>query len=409
MQKNINLFDHQLTSPEFLDNPYPVYHQLRAEAPVYWSEAWHCWVLTRYEDVKTTFRDPENFLNGGRFTSLLEQLPPEVRAEVEPLENHFLYGVINSDPPAHTRLRKLIHLAFTPRVLAQMRDDIQAIVDEQLDRVQDRGQMDVVRELAYPLPVIVIAKMLGVPPEERDQFKQWSDDIIAFQASGRTTPETIRLSQRALLDMRAYLRQIFARRRQNPQDDLITALIKAEEEGDKLSEEEILSTCVTLLVAGHETTTNLIGNGIFTLLQHPAQLQELKNDPSLIQPAVEEVLRYESPLQRNRRVVARDLEFEGQAMQKGQLVLQILGAANRDPEQFPDPDRFDLHRQPNKHIAFGFGIHFCLGAPLARLEAPIAINTLLRRMPTLQLASETVEWQREHSVIRGLKSLPVTF
>lgn len=402
-------FDRLLTQPETLDNPYPVYLQMRAEAPVYWSDVWNCWVLTRYADVKATFRDPESFVNSGRFTSLLEQLPADVRTEVQPLERHFLHGVINTDPPVHTRLRKLIHSAFTPRVLTQMRDDIQAIVNVQLDQVQKQGQMDVIRDLAYPLPVIVIAKMLGVPPAERDQFKQWSDDIIAFQASGRTTPEIIRLSYRALTDMRAYLRRIFAQRRRDPQNDLITALLMAEEEGEILSEEEILSTCVTLLVAGHETTTNLIGNGIYTLLQHRDQLQELKDVPTLIESTIEEVLRYESPLQRNRRVVARDMEFADKQMKEGQLVLQILGAANRDPEEFSDPDRFDIHRQPNRHIAFGFGIHFCLGAPLARLEAPIAINTLLRRMPHVKLAADAVQWQREHSVVRGLKSLPVTF
>ncbi len=251
--------------------------------------------------------------------------------------------------------------------------------------------------------------MLGIPPADREQFKQWSDDIMLFQATGRTTPETVRYSQRALLAMRDYLSEIFEQRRRQPKEDLISGLVAAEEQGDTLTAGELLSTCVTLLVAGHGTTTNLIGNSLLALLRHPEQLRALRDDPALIGVAVEEFLRYDTPLQRNRRVAATDIEFGGKQIKQGELILQILGAANRDPEQFPDPDRLDIRRQPNRHIGFGKGIHFCVGAPLARLEAPIAINTILRRMPRIELAVDAVEWRHEHAVFRSLRSLPVVF
>lgn len=401
--------DQLLLSPEFLDNPYPVYDELRAEDPVHWCEPWNCWVLTRYADVEATFLDSHRFLNSGRFTSLMEQLPEPVREEIQPLEQHMLLGLISSDPPVHTRLRALVHKAFTPRAVAEMREQIQAIVDQHLDAVQDTGSMDLVRDLAYPLPVTVISSMLGIPPADREQFKQWSDDIMLFQATGRATPETMRFSQRALLAMRDYLSDIFAQRRRQPREDLISALVAAEEQGDRLTTGELLSTCVTLLVAGHGTTTNLIGNSMLALLRHPDQLQTLRDDTALIGVAVEEFLRYDTPLQRNRRVAATDLEFGGKQIKQGDLILQILGAANRDPEQFPEPHRLDIRRQPNRHIGFGKGIHFCVGAPLARLEAPIAINTILRRMPGLELAVDAVEWRHEHAVFRSLRSLPVVF
>jgi cytochrome P450 len=402
-------FDHLLAVPEFAQNPYPVYHRLRDEAPVYWSNAWNCWILTRYDDVADTFKDPARYLNGGRFDSLLDALPSAVRAEVQPLENHFRTGLINSDPPDHTRLRALLHKAFTPRMIRQMEARIHAIVDTHLDRVAHQGYMDVLRDLAYPLPVIVIASMLGAPASDHEQFKGWSDDIIAFQTSGRTTREVILRSQRALLEMRAYLKAIFALRRHDPGDDLISAMVAAEEQGDRLTEEEMLTTCVTLLVAGHETTTNLIGSAVHALLHHPDQMADLRRDPSLMPAAVEEFLRYETPLQRNRKMVAFDLEFGGRHMRKGQLIMQVLSAANRDPAVFPDPDMLNIRRDPNPHIAFGLGIHFCLGAPLARVEAPIALRTLLERFPALRLGTtQPLEWQAG-SVLRCLKALPVIF
>jgi len=249
--------------------------------------------------------------------------------------------------------------------------------------------------------------MLGVPRQDIDRFKQWSYEALVFQATGRATPEAVRLSQRALVAMKDYLRSLANQRRADPQNDLMTALVVAENEGDKLTEEEMLSTCVTMMVAGHETTTNLIGNGLLLLLRNPDKLEQLRQDRLLMESAIEEFLRYESPIQRNRRVVKHDLEFAGKRMKQGQPLFQMLGAANRDPEQFPDPDVLDLSRSPNQHLAFGMGIHFCLGAPLARLEAPIAFNTILDRMPELRLAADHVEWTP--GVMRSLKALPLAF
>ena len=401
--------DQLLLAPEFIADPYPAYQQLRAEDPVHWCEPWGCWLLTRYSDVLTSLRDPLHFRNHGRFRPILENLPPAIRAEVAPLEQHFEQGLLNVDPPDHTRMRALISQAFTPRVVQDLVPAIQELVDTHLDAVQAQGHMDVIRDLAFPLPVIVVARLLGVPAADRDQYKDWSTASVAFQATARTTPEIIQCSQTALLAMRAYLREIAAQRRRAPQRDLLSALVAAEEQGERLSEGELLSTAVTLLIAGHETTTNLIATGLLNLLRHPEQRALLQQDPTLISTAVEELLRYDSPLQRNRRMVGQDLEFGGKPLQRGQLVLQLLGAANRDPAQFPAPDRLNLRRTPNPHLAFGRGIHFCLGAPLARLEAPLALGTLLRRFPRLHLATEQLDWWAEHGMFRGLRTLPVTF
>jgi len=285
-----------------------------------------------------------------------------------------------------------------------MRPRVIEIVDELLDAIGDRETFDVIAEFAYPLPATVIAIMIGAPPEDRDRFKGWSDGILAFQGTGRTTPEVLARSQRDVLEMREFLRELMAKRRRDPQDDLLTRLVEAESAGDKLTEGELLATCVTLLTAGHETTTNLIGSGLLTLLRHPEQREQLREDPTLMPSAIEEMLRFESPLQRNPRKAGADFELHGNVIRKGDFVLQVLGAANRDPRQFPEPDRFDIARQPNRHVAFGMGIHFCLGAPLARLEAPIAIDAVLRRWPGLTLARDHVTW-REHGLLRAQETL----
>jgi len=402
-------FDHLLNSPEFEQNPYPLYHQLRAEAPAYWSEAWGCWLLTRYDDVVNTLRDHKRFSSVGRLTSVIEQeLPEPVREQIQPLVRHYSTGLINVDPPDHTRLRGLVHKAFTPRVIERLRSHVQEIVDGLLDQVQAAGRMDVIADLSYPLPVTVIAELMGIPKNDHEQFKAWSGQIVEFMATPRPTPAILLRSQEALLALRSYFRHIFAeQQRQAPREDLISALVAVEEAGDKLAEEELLSTCVTILIGGHETTTNLIASGLWALLQHPEQLQKLRTRAELIGPAVEEFLRYEGPFQRNRRIATEDVRLNGQQIKKGELVVQFLGAANRDPAQFPEPDRLDIERSPNKHLAFGYGVHFCLGAALARLEAPLAINTVLRRMPDLQLATDKLEWQ--NTVFRGLQELPVTF
>jgi len=269
--------------------------------------------------------------------------------------------------------------------------------------------MDVIADLAYPLPVTVICEMLGVPAGDRDTFRQWSLDIARSLDAILlpTDPEVVTRGNAARRALENYFRGLIAERRTRPQADLLTALIAAEEQGDTLSEGELLATCVLLLIAGHETTVNLIGNGLLALLRHPDQLRRLRDDPALIQTAVEELLRYDSPVQRSGRIPNTDVEIGGKTIPKGSLVSALIGAANRDPAQFPDPDRLDVGRSDNRHIAFGWGIHFCLGAPLARVEGQIAINTLLRRKSALALATESPQW-RESSALRGLKALPVS-
>jgi pimeloyl-[acyl-carrier protein] synthase len=382
--------------PEFHANPYPFYHRLRAAEPVHRTPM-GLWVLTRYDDVVSVLKDPRFGREG--FDQILANV----------------YGagarsMLFRDPPDHTRLRGLVSQAFTPHVIERMRSHIENIVDRLLDRVQHANAMDVIAELAYPLPVTVICEMLGVPTEAHSGIRQWSADLArSLDAIGMPTNEEVvmrgRAAQQAMLD---YFRELILERRQTPRDDLLSLLIAAEAQGDRLTEGELLITCNLLFVAGHETTVNLIGNGVLALLNHPRELAKLRADPALLPVAVEELLRYDSPVQRTGRMTNTDVELGGRKIEKGSLVVTAIGAANRDPAHFPDPDRLDVTRRDNRHVAFGLGIHFCLGAPLARLEGQIAIGTLLRRMPGLRLATSTPEW-RESSTLRGLKRLPVTF
>jgi cytochrome P450 len=314
------------------------------------------------------------------------------------------------DPPAHTRLRSLVSKAFTSRVVQGLRPHIQEIVDGLLDRVQNNGSMDVISDLAYPLPVQVICEMLGVPHDDRDTMRQWSEDITrSLDALGQPSDrEIVKRGRRARHALGEYFRRLLPERRRHPQADLLSLLLAAEEQGDKLTEDELLATCVLIFIAGHETTVNLIGNGLLALLQHPDELQRLKSDANLLPDAVEELLRYDSPVQRTARVTKSEIELGGKTIPRRALVVAAIGAANRDPAHFAEPDRLDITRKGNDHIAFGFGIHFCLGAPLARIEAQIALGTLLRRLPRLELATGAPRW-RESSTLRGLKSLPIRF
>ena len=318
--------------------------------------------------------------------------------------------MLNSDPPKHTRLRTLVSKAFTPAAVERLAPIIQRIVDEAVDAALARGGMEVMHDLAYPLPVTVIAHMLGVPPEDRDQFKKWSDDITATAGNimANLTPEHYRQALQSTRELTAYFRKVVAERRSQPRADLLTAMAKAEEQGDRLSEAELFANAVLLLNAGHETTTNLIGNGIWALLRFPEQKRRLREDPSLANTAVEELLRFDSPVQFTSRLLKEDVTVSGKTLRAGQMVLLLLGAANRDPAQFADPDQLDVGRQDNKHVAFGMGPHFCLGAPLARLEGRIVLQTLLNRLPGLRLDGPEPEY-RDNFNLRGLKALKVAF
>jgi pimeloyl-[acyl-carrier protein] synthase len=390
-------------SPALRRDPYRIYRHLHEKDPVHRSELLKGLVLTRHADVSMVLRDARFRVSNDN----LEQDPFAAQRQSSPYAKWFQKSLLELDPPVHTRLRSLVSRAFTPRAIEAMRPRIAAIVDELLDAVAQRGHMDLITDLAYPLPVTVIAEMLGVPAEDRDHFKRWSDDLGAA-LDPILTPEVLKRADRSTLELQEYLAGIVAARRRQPREDLISALIAVQEQGDTLSDEELYATCMLLLAAGNETTTNLIGNGMLALLRNPDQLQRLREDPCLIEPAVEELLRYDSPVQMTGRIATEALEIGGKPVKKGEFVITLLGAANRDPEQFPNPDRLDIARTPNRHVSFGMGIHFCLGAPLARVEGAIAINALVSRLPGMRLTQSNPAW-RKTILLRGLTSLPVTF
>ena len=393
-------------TPEAQANPYPLYRQLREQDPVHRSELMDGWVLTRYDDVVAVLKDARFSADRRKARNRFAQQAVAMQEQAGPLAR--ANTMLSSDPPDHTRLRGLVSKAFTLRVVETMRPHIQEIVDELLDAVQESGRMDIIQDLAYPLPVIVIAEMLGIPPAQRDTFKRWSDDLVATFGGPMVSPETLERGRLSAEEMGEYFHGVIEERRREPKDDLLSGLIAAEERGEALSEEELIATCMLLLAAGNETTTNLIGNGMLALCRNPEQLEKLRADPSLTESAIEEFLRYDGPVQGTGRVATEEIEIGGQMMEEGQLAFCMLGAADRDPAQFADPEELDITRQDNRHIAFGFGIHFCLGAPLARMEAQIAFPTLLRRMPNLRLDTEEPEWGGNF-ILRGLKRLPVKF
>jgi pimeloyl-[acyl-carrier protein] synthase len=384
---------------EFRDDPYPMLHALRAHDPVHFIEVPGLWFLTHYDDVVGALRDPR--LSAERFQLSL----PEMQSSA--LISSLSTMMLLRDPPHHTRLRTLVSRAFTPRVVENLRPRIREIVDGLIDAMQPAGHMELMKDFAAPLPVVVIAQLLGIPLEDRARFKRWSDALIVI-ADGTLAPAGFADAERSAAELKEYLSGIMPARREEPADDLISGLLAAQEHEDCLSADELFSTCVLLLIAGHETTTNLIGNGVLALLRHPDQLGLLRTDPSLIRGAVEELLRYESPVQLTSRIAKEDLEIRDKRVRKGQEVCLGLAAANRDPQEFPDPDRLDITRADNHHLAFGHGLHFCLGAPLARLEGQIAIQTLLRRLRALRLETDAVEW-REGIMMRSLKALPLSF
>ncbi len=392
MNRTDSRMEEQLQSQEFIQDPYPIYRRLRETEPVYWSDAWHCWLLTRYADVAAILKEPARFSSAGRLAGLIDQLLPDQRPRYQPMRDHFSRGLIHADPPDHTRLRKLIGIAFTPRIIEGLRDRVHDIIAQNLPARSGVGTMEVMHDLAFPLPTIVIAEMLGAPPEDRDKFKEWTTGIVAFQGTGRPKAEMMDYSQESLLQMRAYVRSLCAQRRLQPRQDLLSLLVAAEDAGDKLTEDELVGTCVTLFVAGHETTTGLIGNVVAALLGHPDQLEMVRASPLRMAEAIEETLRWNNAVQRVFRRVTQDTEFAGRQMRKDQIVVGFIGGANRDPEVFAEPERFDISRRGNRHISFGSGVHFCLGAPLARLEAPLAVSMLLREFPDLHLAQDTIDW-----------------
>jgi cytochrome P450 len=395
-----------IASPGFKANPFPFYARLRAEAPVYRMSLptrETAWLITRYDDVALVLKD-ERFVKDTN-----NALTPGEVANQRWFRKVFKTlkrSMLNLDPPDHTRLRGLVK-AFSPKLVEQMHGRIEMLTNDLLDAVQFRGRMDLIRDFALPLPATIIAEMLGVPVEDRHAFHRGTNAIISAASSSWAMLKAVPSAWWLI----RYIRKLVRKRRADPHDDLVSALAQAEEAGDKLSEDELLAMIFLLLVAGHETTVNLIGNGTLALLEHPDQMDKLRNDPVLIKPAVEELLRYTSPVEMaTERYARQDVTIAGVTIPRGDMVFAVIASANRDERQFADPDTLDVARDPNKHLAFGTGHHFCLGAPLARLEGQIAINTLLRRVPDMRLtAAPYVPRWRRGLLLRGLESLPVAF
>ncbi len=397
-------------NPAFLANPYPVYAMLRATSPVLRPpipgyEGPGVAALTRYQDVESVLRDPRFSVDRTRahvFQAFSDRFPRQLLLGPDGFRT-----MLMMDPPDHTRLRHLVNRVFTPRrVEERLRPRIEALVDELLAPVRERGELDLMRDFAEPLPAIVIAELLGVPAKDHRQFKAWSSELLAEGPARAFEPGAQERTAALFGRLREYMRGIVDERREAPGEDLISGMLEAQAERDALSEGELISTSLLLLIAGHETTTNLIGNGLLALLRNPDQLERLRREPGLLENAIEELLRYDSPVQATVRIATEDVALGGTTIPKDAVAVVLLGAANRDPAEFPEPDRLDLARENVRHLSFGLGTHFCLGAGLARLEARLAFRGLLA-LPKLALATEAPEY-RPNPFLRGLRSLPVT-
>ncbi|GAB4074153.1 cytochrome P450 [Barrientosiimonas marina] len=399
--ESVNLF-----SETFNQNPYPTFRILRGHDPVYQTlmpDGHIAWIVTRYEDAVSVLKD-------GRFIKDYAKLRDEQEQKTSHDHSSALAeNMLFSDPPDHKRLRSLVQQAFTPKMIERYRGRIEEITNELLDNAEAKGRMELVGDFSFPLPIIVICELLGIPKEDRNQFRTWSNALVEANNNPEHANENMQPYVEAFV---TYLQQLTAERRKDPQDDLVSQLIHAEDEGDRLTEKELYGVISLLIIAGHETTVNLITNGVLALLQHPDQMEQLKNQPDLIHGALNEFLRYEGPVEFSTdRWANETVELQGKTIERGDHVLVALDSADHDPEHFDDPDVFDIKRESNsKHLAFGKGVHFCLGAPLADLEGEIAITTLLRRMPDLQLDTEPEKLQwRPGMLMRGLKELPVAF
>jgi len=398
---SLSLF--RLLDPEVLADPYPFYARLRTEAPVYWDPYLHSWVVTRYADVLTVLQT---------FSADRTPSPEHMRAlglgEIEPIAAVMVKQMLFLDAPAHTHLRKLCSTAFTPRRVELLEGRIEAIAHDLIDKVLARGSMDVIGDFAAPFPAIVTAHLLGVPPEDHVQLKAWSADFAEMLGNFQHNPERIKQVLKSVEDMTAYFRSAIREERRKLGDGLIRSLVEAEVDGQRLSEDEVIANVIVTMVGGQETTTNLIGNGLLTLLRQPERLAELRDRPEIAETAIEELLRFETPSQHTGRICPRDTMIGTTLIPKGAAMMAVMAAGNRDPERFADPDLLDFERQDNRHLAFGWAAHFCFGAPLARIEGRIAFTALLKRLPNLALGEGKLGW-RANLGLRGLTRLPVTF
>ena len=396
-----------LFSDEILQDPYPTYARLHEEGPLHYVDVgskWAVWSIFSHAECSSIAKDPR--LSAKRARQMLLPLPLSRQAEFSELARMLSLWLIFMDPPEHTRLRKLLNKGFSAAAVEGLRPQAEAIVDQMLKPLQHGSEVELMSEFANPMPVRIISELLGVPQALHGTFVNASRAIAVFRGNPNRTVEEARAAQDALIELTEFFRKTVAERRRNKRTDLISLLIDIEEEGEVLTEEELYAQCIALLFAGHETTRNLIGNGMYTLLKNPQQTAELREKPEMIRSAVEELLRFESPVQFTARVLKEDIEVCGQHIPKGWTVLCMLGAANRDPKQFKEPNQLNLNRLNNQHLAFSAGLHFCIGAQLARLEGQIAILNLVQRFPEMKLTGPRPEWASTFG-FRGLKSLPV--
>jgi cytochrome P450 len=387
-----------------LADPYPLFRRLRETDPVHWDPFLHAWIVTRYEDVVNVMLK----CSADRTPTPQQLEAMGMLAELQPIAQVMVKQMLFLDAPAHTRLRALCATAFTPARVAALKEHIQEIADRLIDQVLDSGKMDVIADFANPLPAIVTAELFGVPTADHQNLKDWSTDFAEMLGNFQHNPDRARGALKATENMVAYFQQAMRDQEKNPTPGLVNSLMNAEVDGSRLTEEEIVANLIVTMVGGQETTTNLIGNGLVSLLKNRDQLELLKGDSSILPSAIEELLRYESPSQHTARLAPDDMMLGGKKIQKRQAVIAVFAAANRDPERFPDPDKLDLRRTDNRHVAFAWGAHYCFGAPLARMEGQIAFETMLRRLPNIQLEPQELMW-RENLGLRGLKSLFITF
>jgi cytochrome P450 len=396
--------DGLLLSPAYVESPYGIYDLLRNQCPVYWSDRWRAWLLTRYADVKAALLNHGVFSNAGRYSEFLRGLPENQQAELTYLREHYEHGgLVQLDPPAHTRLRKLVSFAFFPRIVQGLEPLVSEVIHDLIDGMAATDEVELIRQVAFPLPAIVIAGILGVPKEDRDEFKVWSSTIQRFLGSGEVDFELALAAQESWRHLNDYFRGLLAERRQSPREDMVSALAFATSDDGTLSEDELVRTCGAMLIAGHETTTNLISNAILCLLTHPEQVALLQADASLYSTAVDEFLRLESPFQTAPRIVRAEFALHGHTLRQGDLVYAMLGAANRDPSQFARADQVDIRRADNPHLAFGHGVHTCIGAALARLEGAIALRALVERLRGLHLDVDRPPVWKRSMVQRGME------
>jgi cytochrome P450 len=390
--------------PELRVDPYPYYRRLRERDPVHRSFGASGWVLTRYDDIIAVLADRAFSSDERNWVRFRRMIGRDVRAGLPDPYADGVISMLRVDPPDHTRLRTLVSKAFTPRAVERLRPRIAAVVGELLDALAGRDTFDLMQGFASPLPVVIIGEMLGVAVADRARFRHWSNEAIRLLGEGSRADR--RRAWQALTEMRAWLGEQIAERRRAPREDLLSAMIAAEEAGDRLSERELFATCVLLLVAGNETTTNLIGNGVIALLRHPDQLARLRHDPAHMPAAVEELVRFDSPVQITSRMVVEERELHGHRMRRGQQIVLVIGAGNRDPARYADPERLDLDRPDTRPLSFGHGLHYCLGAQLARLEAQIGLVHLLERYPALRFADAPIAWG-DNMILRGPRVLPL--